>query len=376
MASSGPMRPACPPALAAVVRLATVSLLCWFRPAAGLVKGLEVLDGSTFESFIARNDKVMVDFYDPAQEDWTLTATELSNAVRLMRENGCHVPIAKVDATKETELAKKFVPEGTYPQLVWFVHGEPTQYHRRLKSAVTILNFVLALDRDPIVKIEKESDANEYSPAILAKTTRKSPIYKALEVAAANHLDTVAVMFLESESETVSFLAKDKSPELYTGEADKEAVDKWIRMHLVKSEEKPWHNTEPGSPVVHVVGTTFEEIVLDKEKDVMILIFASWCGFCKRFHPTWEAFARKVATELNPNFVVAQMEGDRNSSPLPFDFSWHAYPTVFFVPAGATKPFLFSGNRTIEHLVEFANEHLKTPINLGGSGNPDEDTDL
>merc|ERR1711963_1284126 len=72
------------------------------------------------------------------------------------REYGSQVPIAKVDTVAEVDLAKKFVPNGPFPQLMWFQHGHPTQYHRTLRKAKMIVEFVLALDRNPIQKFESE----------------------------------------------------------------------------------------------------------------------------------------------------------------------------------------------------------------------------
>ena len=33
-----------------------------------------------------------------------------------------------------------------------FTHGEPTQYHRSLRTAKAMTDFVLALDRDPMLE--------------------------------------------------------------------------------------------------------------------------------------------------------------------------------------------------------------------------------
>jgi len=104
-----------------------------------------------------------------------------------------------------------------------------------------------------------------------------------------------------------------------------------------------------------VVGSTFEEMVLRADKDVFLLIYAPWCGWSRKFIPTWESLARRAASV--PHLVVAKMDGDRNGSPYPEDFSWNAYPTVFFVKAGSRKPIVFHGNRTEARLLEFARQH-------------------
>merc|ERR1719217_582249 len=142
----------------------------------------------------------------------------------------------------------------------------------------------------------------------------------------------------------------------YEGQFEATVLDRWVRQQLVKSEpvpEDPALLEESGSKVV--VGKTFEDIVLQKDRDVIMQIYAPWCGFCKKFGPVWDEFAQEVAGVKS--LVVAKMDGSRNGSPFPEDFSWDSYPKVFLVKAGAKKPIHFSGNRTVENLVEFARKH-------------------
>ncbi|NMR95864.1 hypothetical protein HKB01_01020 [Vibrio parahaemolyticus] len=45
-----------------------------------------------------------------------------------------------------------------------------------------------------------------------------------------------------------------------------------------------------------VVGNNFDEIVLDESKDVLLEIYAPWCGHCKRLSPEFDAAAPVLAT--------------------------------------------------------------------------------
>src|SRR5690349_19928919 len=51
-----------------------------------------------------------------------------------------------------------------------------------------------------------------------------------------------------------------------------------------KSEEIPATNDEP---VKIVVGKTFDSIVNDANKDVLLEVYAPWCGHCKNLEPIY-----------------------------------------------------------------------------------------
>jgi protein disulfide-isomerase A1 len=50
----------------------------------------------------------------------------------------------------------------------------------------------------------------------------------------------------------------------------------------LKSQPEPENNN---GPVKVIVGTTFESIVLDESKDVLVEFYAPWCGHCKSLAP-------------------------------------------------------------------------------------------
>ena len=44
-----------------------------------------------------------------------------------------------------------------------------------------------------------------------------------------------------------------------------------------------------------VVAETFDEIVNDESKDVLIEFYAPWCGHCKNLAPKYEELGQKVS---------------------------------------------------------------------------------
>jgi len=341
------------------------AVLAWLapRPADSRIGfGATALTGATFDAFVAHNQKVLVDFYTSEDPLWTDLNSELQSAVKEVRSYGCKVPVATVDCVKEPQLAKRFAPNGPYPHLMWFKHGEPTQYHRTLRRSRSIMDFMLALDRDPLREAASEEDARGgVNRAVFAQVPKGSRMFKVLEVVAAKHMDTVEFTFHESPASKIRWLEEGKEDVDYEGEESIDALERWVRKALTKSEPLP--EPQEGDSMI-VVGQTFEEVVLRPDKDVFLLIYASWCGFSRKMMPIWESFAREVSQV--PHLVVAKMDGDLNSSPYPEDFRWNAYPTAFFVKAGARTPLVFHGNRTVAHLVDFAQKHGSQPFRLDG----------
>eukprot|EP00440_Ansanella_granifera_P045815 gb/GFBE01049629.1/.p1 GENE.gb/GFBE01049629.1/~~gb/GFBE01049629.1/.p1 ORF type:complete len:340 (+),score=86.91 gb/GFBE01049629.1/:1-1020(+) len=334
------------------------------------------LTSSNFDAFVSGSSNVLVDFYDRSASDWVMQKSELEQALRQVRNYGSQVAFGTVDAVAEESLAKRYIANGRYPQLLWFTHGEPTQYHRTLRTAKAMADFVMALDRDPVglVKSEEEAAAS-YNRAVFGKVQKGSKLYKALEVVAAKHMDTVAFTFLESSENSVKWLEeKTSEPVLYTGGQDAAELESWVKDLLLKSEPIPEGHPVYSDGALVVVGKTFEETISQKDKDVFMLIYAPWCGFSRKMLPVWKAFAQAVADVKH--LVVAKMDGDQNASPLPEDFYWSSYPHIFFVKAGTNKPVVFHENRTVAQLVQFAEQHGSKPLKLDPSVSLDDVNEL
>ena len=120
----------------------------------------------------------------------------------------------------------------------------------------------------------------------------------------------------------------------------------------LKSELKPLSNSDP---VKIVVGDTFEDIVLDKEKDVMVEFYAPWCGHCKSLAPKYEELAKKL--ENNTDVVIAKMDATANDFPEPFKVE--GFPTIYWVPTGSKEsPVKYSGGREVDDFLQYIQKHL------------------
>jgi thiol-disulfide isomerase/thioredoxin len=63
-----------------------------------------------------------------------------------------------------------------------------------------------------------------------------------------------------------------------------------LKAHL-KSEATPASNDVP---VKIITGNTWDEIVGDSSKDVLVKYYAPWCGHCKTLAPLWTELGEYV----------------------------------------------------------------------------------
>jgi len=120
----------------------------------------------------------------------------------------------------------------------------------------------------------------------------------------------------------------------------------------VKSEEVPATND---GPVKVVVGKTFDAIVNDPTRDVLIEFYAPWCGHCKTLAPKYDKLGKKFKDV--DSVVIAKIDATANDYSA--DYSVSGFPTVFFKPAGG-KPKLYEGEREVTNFVSFIKKHSKT----------------
>lgn len=135
---------------------------------------------------------------------------------------------------------------------------------------------------------------------------------------------------------------------------------------------KPWLKSEPApdaaeneaAPVKVVTGENFESLVVNNDKDVLLEVYAPWCGHCKQLEPIYKALGEAVQSAAINNVVIAKMDGTANEVDYP-GLKVSGYPTLFFFPAGSkSAPVEYSASRDAAGFVSFLRKHATNGFNL------------
>ncbi|CAN4119338.1 unnamed protein product [Withania somnifera] len=110
-----------------------------------------------------------------------------------------------------------------------------------------------------------------------------------------------------------------------------------------------------------VVGNNFDDIVLDESKDVLLEIYAPWCGHCQSLEPTYNKLAKHLRGI--ESLVIAKMDGTTNEHP---QGKAEGFPTLLFFPAGnrSADPIPVDADRTVLALYKFIKKHASIPFKL------------
>ncbi|XP_074320950.1 protein disulfide-isomerase like 2-1 [Silene latifolia] len=117
------------------------------------------------------------------------------------------------------------------------------------------------------------------------------------------------------------------------------------------------------SNVVVLSTDNFDEIVLDKSKDVLVEFYAPWCGHCKSLAPTYEKFA--TAFKLEGDVVIANLDADKYKD-LAEKYGISGFPTLKFFPKNNKDGEDYDGGRDLDDFVSFINEKAGTSRDAKG----------
>jgi len=148
-----------------------------------------------------------------------------------------------------------------------------------------------------------------------------------------------------------------------------EFLDRFLRgtLQMVVQSEEP-HPMPKAGEVWHVVGSNFVPLVLDNDKDILLLVYSPYCTACVAVLPIFKDLA--AALKDVSDLVIATLDKTKNDLPVR-GFPLHFYPTVLFFPGNNKEKHVdfrdfLRAHRDIyfdeEGLVKFLRAHATVPI--------------
>ncbi|KAG0342815.1 hypothetical protein BG000_001145 [Podila horticola] len=139
-------------------------------------------------------------------------------------------------------------------------------------------------------------------------------------------------------------------PEEYSGGRDLHSLTSFVTKKSVKV----------------VTDATFDDLVINSKKNVLVEFYAPWCGHCQNLAPTYEKVGRDFANEKN--VVIAKIDATvETASKAKYGVS--GYPTIkYFAADGSVVE--YEGGRDEQDFINFINEHAGTQRVAGGRLSP------
>jgi len=181
-------------------------------------------------------------------------------------------------------------------------------------------------------------------------------------------IDELRNLNLNDATEDVKVAAYDVALKFRMDPTDDLETDELTTFvhNLVNGKEKPFYKSQPvpkkqKSAVTQIVADSFTENVLQVKKDVLLLLYAPWCGHCKAMEPEYKKLA-KWMKKIKPNLLVAKMDATANDVHIMFG-NLKGYPTIFFLPMDNKEQFIQYQDEsfTFDPLKEFVERHSTGP---------------
>lgn len=140
-------------------------------------------------------------------------------------------------------------------------------------------------------------------------------------------------------------------------------LDGKLKQHLLSQElPEDWDK----EPVKVLVASNFDEVVMDKTKDVLVEFYAPWCGHCKQLVPIYD----KVAEHFKDNDAILVTKMDATVNELEHT-KVTSFPTLKLYTKEHNKVVEYNGPRTFEGLTKF----LETGGEDGAGADENEETE-
>jgi protein disulfide-isomerase A1 len=237
----------------------------------------------------------------------------------------------------------------------------PDNYQKYVERGLPLAWFFVNMEADQAIMTTAAEIAKEYKSSI--------SFVKLDGVRWADHAKTFGL-----SGETPGIVIEDRDNHknyVFSGVPTLETLTAYFKSFhdgalapTVKSEEPPASND---GPVKIIVGKTFDSIVMDTTKDVLVEFYAPWCGHCKSLTPKYEKLG--LAFKAEPSIVIAKVDATENDTPADIK----GFPTLIFYPANdKDSPVTYDGERSEGAMEKWIRAHATTLSGTGAAEHADK----
>ena len=103
-----------------------------------------------------------------------------------------------------------------------------------------------------------------------------------------------------------------------------------------------------------IVRDTFDDLVYNNDKFVIVNFYAPWCNFCKLLDPIWKQLGKGL--NYMEHLRIGKVDATENEiSDLPVK----SYPTIYlFKPGDKKNPLIYSGKREVDEFIVFLKKEM------------------
>ncbi|KAJ8917992.1 hypothetical protein NQ315_011445 [Exocentrus adspersus] len=344
------------------------------------------LTSSSFDPVIKEEASVLVMFYAPWCGHCKKMKPEYEAAAAQMKTEGIQGMLAAIDATKEQSLAARYSVKG-YPTVMYFSYGEQ-KFDVNVREAGKIIDFMRDPKEPPPPPPPEKPWSDEESDVIhLTEETFKQFLKKRKHVLVifyapwCGHCKKTKPEFTEAavkfrDDPKVEFAAVDCTTQqavcsandvkgyptlkyfsYYTkhtrpyngGRTAGDFIQFMSNPDVVSGPPPPKDSWAIDPSILSLTDTNFKQQI-KKNKAVMVMFYAPWCGHCRKMKPDYMAAAKELQAA---GFQQCMAMIDCTENPeIAEEYKISGFPTVkLYVNGKYVKD--YTGPRTVRDLKEF-----------------------
>eukprot|EP00927_Polykrikos_kofoidii_P005625 TRINITY_DN1222_c0_g4_i1.p1 TRINITY_DN1222_c0_g4~~TRINITY_DN1222_c0_g4_i1.p1 ORF type:complete len:478 (+),score=100.81 TRINITY_DN1222_c0_g4_i1:70-1503(+) len=281
--------------------------------------------------------------------------TKTSDSTKVVITHSGEEPLTLTDGAGDKEKVSTFVTSNVLPL---FGKLEGDTFDRYMEAKHGLIWSLFPADGEDFETVHKK-----HRPMMSEVATKVRSRFFVTITDTAQFAEAVDNMLNVKQFPAIAVQKKagDRRKYVYHGEMTAQNIIRFIE-DVEADRVQPNFKTEPepngdDDGVKIVVGSTLRRELFHPTKDVLLEVYAPWCGHCKKLDPEYKKLAKKIVKEeLLDLLTVAKIDGTANDSPIDA-VDWTSFPTIYFAKAGTNEATVYDGERTAKGIWKYIRKH-------------------